>query len=270
MAAPREVFVVMPAFDERDLIGKAMALVPRQVKKLIVVDDGSRDGTPDVAESLRDCRTVILRRRSNGGVGRAIADGYRVFLEEAESGRSVCVVMAGDAQMDPADLPALLAPFDDPDVGYVKGNRLADRRTRASMPLHRNFGTRVLTLLTRIASGYRGIHDSQCGYTAITAEALRCIPLDRLYPRYGYPNDLLIKLGAAGVKVAEAPVRAVYGSERSKLRPARVAPRILLLLLRGFLWRAGFRRPGGGMLPSAGLRQRRRRDLPSAPCESSP
>jgi hypothetical protein len=103
------------------------------------------------------------------------------------------------------------------------------------MPPVRLGGNAVLSLLTRLASGYWHLFDSQCGYTVASRRALSAIGPDRMFARYGYPNDLLARLSAAGARVVDVPVRPVYGPAwRSGLRPSRVALPLALLLLRAF------------------------------------
>src|SRR5262249_36314115 len=150
------------------------------------------DATASVAERRGDPRTRVLRRAVNGGVGAAIVDGYRAFVAEA-SPRAACAVMAGDAQMDPADLPLLLDGLEG-GAGYVKGNRFAARGTFRAMPKVRLIGNLALSFLTRLVTGLPRVSDSQCGYTVAARETLERLDLGSLYPRYGFPNDLLVKL----------------------------------------------------------------------------
>jgi hypothetical protein len=140
--------------------------------------------------------------------------GYRDALA---AGADVLVVMAGDGQMDPIDLPALLDPIADNRADYVKGNRFRHVQARRMPPLRRYAG-KALALATRLATGL-DVDDTQCGYTAITGETASLLPLDRLWPRYGYPNDLLGMLAASRRSVAEVPVRPVYADEESGVRP---------------------------------------------------
>ncbi|HYC78878.1 MAG TPA: glycosyltransferase family 2 protein, partial [Planctomycetota bacterium] len=227
----RAVWAVVPAFDEERLIARTLAGVPDFVDRVVVVDDASRDATAARARAAGGARTQVVRRTENGGVGAAIVDGYRAFLAAGGAPGDACVVMAGDAQMDPADLPALLDALDG-GAGYAKGNRFLRRGTFRAMPWVRWCGNRALSAMTRAATGYR-IGDSQCGYAAITRAALARVDLARLWPRYGFPNDLLVKLASAGETVVDVPVRAVYGDETSRLVPWRVAPRLVGILWRG-------------------------------------
>jgi glycosyltransferase involved in cell wall biosynthesis len=231
----REVWVVVPAHDEEALIGRTLRGIPDFVDRVVVVDDASTDGTRDAVAACASPRVTLVSRAENGGVGAAIVDGYRRFLAEAPP-RAACAVMAGDAQMDPRDLPALLDALDS-GASYVKGNRFAMPGTLRVMPVARIVGGAVLSRLTRLVTGFAHIGDSQCGYTVITREALERLDLAALYPRYGFPNDLLIKLARARVTVAVVPVRAIYADEESGLNPLLVGPRILGILWRGL--RAG-------------------------------
>jgi hypothetical protein len=106
------------------------------------------------------------------------------------------------------------------------------------MPRHRYLGNAVLSLLTKIASGYWHVADSQSGYTAIALPMLARLELDRIYPRYGFPNDMLVHLNVWNARVRDFPSRPVYGvGERSGIRLARVVPAISWLLVKAFFWR---------------------------------
>ena len=103
---------------------------------------------------------------------------------------------------------------------YVKGNRFRHVNVH-DMPLLRRLGGMLLSSVTRLATGLM-VDDTQCGYTALSAAAARRLPLDDLWPRFGYPNDLLMLLAARGMRVHEVPVRPVYADEASGLRPWHV------------------------------------------------
>lgn len=206
--------MVVPARNEARLIGRTLAGMPEWIDRIVVVDDASTDDTAAVARALADDRVTVVRHEANRGVGAAIGTGYRVAFDELDSQADVAVVMAGDAQMHPGDLPALLAPVVRGEVDYAKGNRLAHPEVARRMPTARLVGNHVLSALTRLVTGL-GVHDSQCGYTAITRKAATRARLEGLWPRYGYPNDLLGRLAAAGLRVGDVVVRPVYADEQS-------------------------------------------------------
>lgn len=210
------VAVVIPARDEEAWIEEVVAGMPAFVDHVIVVDDGSTDRTGALAKATGDERLEIVRHPEPRGVGAAIVSGYR---RARAAGAGVAAVMAGDGQMDPRDLPRVVTPVVLGQADYVKGNRLAHPDVWRVMPLARLAGTAALAVVTRRAAGLRALSDSQCGYTAISARAIDALDLDAIWPRYGYPNDLIISLAAAGLRIAEVPVRPVYRGEASGLRP---------------------------------------------------
>lgn len=213
MFSGKSVWCVVPAHNEQRLLPRMLARVPAWVDGVIVVDDASSDQTSRCVTACGDPRVHLLRHEHNQGVGAAIRSGYGLALD---SGADIAVVMAADDQMDPADLPGLLAPLIADQADYVKGNRLRHVNA-ARMPLGRRIAAHLLGHATAIATGY-SISDSQCGYTAITRDALARLALSELWPRYGYPNDLLALAARAKLRVSEVPVAPVYADEQSGIR----------------------------------------------------
>ncbi len=181
-----------------------------------------------------DERVVAIRHAVNAGVGGAIKTGYRHALDD---GIDVTAVMSGDGQMDPAILDRIIDPVVYDDAEYAKGNRLRYPKYRRQMSGWRTFGNYLLTYLTRIASGYWRMMDPQNGYTAISKTALEAIDMDTLYDDYGFSNDVLVRLNTHGLRIADVPMRAVYGDETSYIRYSRFVPALSLLLLQSYLRR---------------------------------
>ena len=231
------IAVVIPAFNERRKIVNTIATVPDFVDDIIVIDDASHDDTALCAAGAAQDRAnpagvEVIQHAANRGVGAAITTGYRRVLA---LGADVAVVMAGDGQMDPGDLPALLDPIARGDADYVKGNRFLHPAVWTTMPASRIVGNLVLSAATRITSGYRHVFDSQCGYTAIHRSALATIALGSLFPRYGYPNDLLSRLHVANMRVVDVPVRPIYGAHwRSGINVGTALHPIPWVLLRSW------------------------------------
>src|SRR5215831_19966916 len=234
----KTVAVVVPAHNEEKLIGQVLETMPDFVDLIIVVDDASTDQTPDIVTSY--CRWLgeklfLLSHKDNQGVGAAIVTGYKCALAQSSE---IIAVMNGDAQMDPEDLERVVAPVARGEADYVKGNRLFRGESWRMIPHYRYFGNAVLSLWTKIASGYWHIADSQSGYTAIARIALERLDLNRIYRRYGMPNDILVKLNVGNFRVRDVSVRPVYNiGEDSGIRLRKVIPTITCLLLRGFFWR---------------------------------
>jgi len=231
----KRVGVVVPAYDEEALIAATIGGIPPLVDRIIVVNDGSSDATTERAQEAGDPRVEVLSHERRSGVGAATLTGYRRALAE---GLDVVVVMNGDNQMDPDDLPTLVEPVARGELDYAKANRLASGQAWQLIPKTRFFGNAILSLLTKIASGYWHVADSQSGYTVVSREMLEQLDLDRVYTSYGFPNDMLVHLNVWNARVRDFPSRPIYGvGERSNMRYRHVVPRIAWLLVRGFFWR---------------------------------
>jgi glycosyltransferase involved in cell wall biosynthesis len=231
----KRVAVVVPAHDEEQLIATTLGTIPGFVDRVVVVDDGSSDSTAEKVRTFGDPRVELVAHERNSGVGAAIVTGYKRAVED---GSDVVAVMAADNQMDPGDLATLAAPVARGDVDYAKANRLATGQAWKLIPRTRYLGNAVLSMLTKIASGYWHVADSQSGYTAIARRTLEELDLDRVYTGYGFPNDMLVHLNVVNARVRDFPSRPVYGvGERSGIRYHKVVPRISWLLLKGFFWR---------------------------------
>ncbi len=223
------VAVVIPAFNEESHIFETVCSVPGYVDRILVVDDASTDATSNKLRFVKRKGLEVIRHRANGGVGGAILTGYR---------RALCLnvqlvaVMAGDNQMDPEDLSALLDACIQQDIDYAKGNRFLKREVWKLMPKDRLLGNIVLSWLTKLATGYHHIFDSQCGYTVIRRDALLRLDLKTVHEGYGYCNDLLGHLKLAGVSVEDVPVRTIYGEETSGINIKTVFHPIASVLLR--------------------------------------
>ncbi|RYZ06042.1 MAG: glycosyltransferase family 2 protein [Myxococcales bacterium] len=226
MLQQQRVAVVVPAYCEERLLGQTLSTMPAFVDAIYVVDDGSPDDTSHVAKRIQDSRLRVIRHETNRGVGAAIVTGYRAaFAEHAD----VVAVMAGDAQMCPNDLPAVLEPVLAGRADYVKGNRFRSPERRR-MPWPRRLAGKVLSVATRLASGL-SVDDCQCGFTGLGRRGAALLPLEELWPGFGYPNDLLLLAAQHGLRVTDVTVRPIYADERSGVRPWH-ALLILKLLVR--------------------------------------
>lgn len=249
------VGVVIPAYNEEEYVGDVVAGIPEFVDRAYIVDDASTDQTwreiivaaaatnvqdrePAIADggTKTDGRVVPIRHDTNSGRGASVKTGYRRALEDD---MDAIAVMDGDDQMDPTRLDRLLDPIVDGRADYTKGNRLLSREHRSGMSRWRLFGNTLLTVLTKIASGYWRMMDPQNGYTVVSAGTLRSIDLDGLYDDYGFLNDVLVKLNVADARIVDVAMPARYGDEQSGIKYSTFIPKLSTLLLRGFGWRLG-------------------------------
>lgn len=229
MLASKTIAVVIPAHNEERLIGRTLRGLPGFVDVAVVVDDASQDRTIAEAEAVgRERRVVVCPHTRNQGVGAAIVTGYRWCLDH---GVDLAVVVGADNQMHPDDMAGLVLPLLRGEADYAIGDRLAWPEGWRAFPWQRLVGVVALAAMTRWATGFAPLRDAQCGYTAITRGALAAMPLDRLYPRYGFPNDMLAKALLAGARVVTRPVRPIYAEETSALSIPRVVMPLVRLTL---------------------------------------
>jgi len=250
MYTDQTVAVVVPAYNESGFVGDVIETIPTFVDRVYVIDDHSTDDTwAEITETAAavnnsvtatdggaefDQRVVPIQHDQNRGVGGAIKTGY---LRAREDEIDVTAVMGGDGQMDPTVLDRIIDPIVEGKADYVKGNRLINEHHHEQMPRFRRIGNRMLTALTKIASGYWKVGDPQMGYTAISLDALQAADIEEMYEFYGYCNDLLVRLNVSGQTVADVPSPINYGDEQSHISYLSYIPRVSLMLLRTFLWR---------------------------------
>jgi len=239
MYRDKSIGVVIPAYNEEKLIVRVIETLPDYVDQIIVIDDASTDDTVKIVKSCQkhapNDKIILIMHDVNQGVGGAISDGYKWCRDHKID---IVVVMAGDAQMDPKDLPSLLDPIVEDKTDYAKGNRLFYGNAWNIIPKVRYLGNAALSLLTKIASGYWHVADSQCGYTATSLKVLETIDLDTIYRRYGMPNDLLVKLNIYNFRVKDIPVTPIYNiGEISGIKIERIIFTLFFLLVKLFIWR---------------------------------
>lgn len=233
----KKICVVVPAFNEEILIDKTIMNIPDFVDYIVVVDDGSTDKTSRIVKEIesKNQRVHYIRHKKNLGVGAAVSTGY-IWCRKKDI--DIAVVMNGDNQMDPDDLPNILNPIADNLTDYTKGNRLVTGEAWRKIPHLRYLGNSILTFLTKIASGYWHVTDSQSGYTALNKKALLLLPLENIYPGFGMPNDLLVTLNIFNMRVTDVSVNPIYGiGEKSSIKVHRVMFSIFFLLVRLFFKR---------------------------------
>jgi hypothetical protein len=230
----RRVAVVVPCYDVGDRLPAVVAALPPFVDHVIVVDDGSRVPVSPDLEHLAPSRTIVIRHEANRGLARAMETGFRKALElNAE----IVVKVDGDGQMDPAEMPRLLAPIVAGHADVAKGNRFLRRRHLAGMPPLRVMGNLVLSFLSKLATGYWNVFDPTNGYIAIRRQALEEMDLSRLGPGYFFETSLLCQAFLLGAVVRDVSMPARYGDEKSSLSLRRASMLFPVQLLRAFVRR---------------------------------
>ncbi len=218
--------------DQRILKDDGYDEAERALRELKKQEDTMFTPHKVINEKPTQDRIILIDHMENGGPGAAVATGYKWCRDHQIDCTSV---IDGDGQMDLSELEAICLPVVDGEVDYVKANRLKHRSALLVMPKVRFFGNSILSLLTKVASGYWYVTDTQTGYTSISLDALEGIRLHQIYKGYGYPNDMLVKLNVSGATLKEIQSKPVYNiGEKSDLDVFKVIPKISWLLFRSF------------------------------------
>jgi dolichol-phosphate mannosyltransferase len=235
LTAPPLVAVVIPSFRvTRHILGVIAGIGP-EVTHVFVVDDKCPDGSGKLVQAeCRDPRVTVVFHEVNQGVGGAVMTGYRAAIA---AGCEVIVKVDGDGQMDAALIPDFIAPILAGHADYTKGNRFFDLEQIGQMPPMRLFGNAVLSLMTKLSSGYWNLFDPTNGFTAIHADAARHLPFHKISQRYFFETDLLFRLNTLHAVVLDVPMDASYGDEVSNLKISKVVTEFAYKHARNFFKR---------------------------------
>lgn len=230
-----KIAVVIPSYRVRARILGVLAGMPADVDRIYVVDDACPQGSgARVTEECADPRVQVVTHEVNQGVGGATLTGYRAALAD---GAEIIVKLDGDGQMDPRLIPELVWPIRNAAADYTKGNRFFTVDALRAMPAIRVFGNSIVSFVSKASSGYWKLMDPANGFTAIHADVLRLLPLDKIDRRFFFESDMLFRLNIARAVVQEVPMEAVYADEQSNLRIGQVVLRFPPKYLQRFLKR---------------------------------
>jgi len=229
-----KIGVVILAYNVEGFIRNSIEKLPAFVDRIYVIDDGSSDDTANVVKALPNSNIYLAQHERNKGPGAAMLTGCKAALEDK---MDIVIKLDGDDQMHSEQLEYLIMPIIGKRADYAKGDRLSNPNYWGQMSRFRLVGNILLTVLTRVASGYWHLNDSQNGFVAISKKALENINIETIYPYYGYLNDILVRLNVSNYKVLDVPMLARYGSEKSSIKLKFYIPKVSFLLLRSFLWR---------------------------------
>lgn len=214
------VAVVIPSYKVTRHIAEVIADIPSMVWRIYVIDDACPDGSGHwVEESVMDERVRVVLHAENKGVGGAVMTGYQVAIAD---GADIIVKVDGDGQMDVSLIPCIVEPILFGEADYTKGNRFYDLEEIRAMPPVRLFGNAVLSLMTKLSSGYWNLFDPTNGYTAIHADVAKHLPFAKISQRYFFETDMLFRLNTLRAVVVDIPMDAKYGEEVSNLRISEI------------------------------------------------
>jgi len=226
MTRSLSIAVVIPSFRVKRHILSVIAQVGPEVSAIYVVDDCCPEKSGQFVEGqCTDPRVKVVFHTENLGVGGAVMSGYCAAIDD---GHDILVKVDGDGQMNPALIPAFIAPLLSGEADYTKGNRFFHLEEIYRMPAIRLFGNAALSFISKFSTGYWGIFDPTNGYTAIHAKVASHLPMDRISKRYFFETDILFRLNTLRAMVIDVPMDAVYGDEESNLRITKILPEFLL------------------------------------------
>ena len=219
MLKGRRITVVIPAYNEEAMLPKVLEGIPDFVDEVIVVDDGSSDGTYEVARAFseRDERIKAIRLEKNCGKGCAMREGVK------HSSGDVVVFMDADGQHKPREIISLVEPILSGEADMVIGARKGDVSQR---PLHRRFSNIITTRLIRLKLR-QYVYDTQSGFRAFSRHFIPEIESDR----YEVETEMLIKAARMGARIKEVPVEVIYDPNRE----GRFKVRDVLRFIRAYL-----------------------------------
>ena len=229
------IAVVIPCYKVKKHILNVISNIGSEVEKIYAIDDACPNGSGDfVEQNCNDARVTVVRNDINQGVGGAVITGYRIAIA---NGANIIVKVDGDGQMDPSLIPYFIEPIVSGEADYTKGNRFFNLEEIRVMPPMRLFGNAVLSLMTKLSSGYWNLFDPTNGYTAIHSDVAKQLPLGKISRRYFFETDMLFRLNLLRAVVVDIPMDAKYSDEESNLKISKVVSEFLFKHTRNFIKR---------------------------------
>jgi len=218
------VCLLIPAYNEAKAIGQVVSAACKVMESVVVVDDGSQDGTAQIAE---DAGAFVIRYEVNRGKGAALKTGFQYALDH---GYDALITMDSDGQHAVDDIPTFLKAYDERGSGIILGSRMHDIST---MPVIRRFTNKLTSLVGSLLARQR-LSDSQSGFRLISTDVFRAVELET--SGYEMESEILIKASRAGFRISSVPIKTIYGEEVSKINPVVDTCRFFRLFFRSLRW----------------------------------
>lgn len=210
--------VIVPAYQEEDCIGRVVKGIRKYCDHVVVIDDGSTDGTSDEAKKAG---AVVIRHETNMGKGTSLNSGFKYALEH---GFDFVVTMDADGQHDPDEIPHFIEAYVETGIPVLVGNRMG---VCVTMPLVRRLTNRFMSwLLSRKMNQY--VPDSQCGFRLYRCDVIPFVSAES--ERYAAESEVLLCLAERGIRIGSVPIKVIYRNEKSKINPFKDTIRFFAML----------------------------------------
>lgn len=231
----KQIWVVIPAYKLTQEVINLIESIPPIVSKVVVIDDACPDKSGNLIEKLcKDSRVSVHYNQENLGVGGAVKKGYKIAIENTAE---IVIKLDGDGQMDPRNIPKLLAPLLNHEADYTKGNRFYTLNSLKVMPKKRLIGNSILSVMSKFSTGYWNIFDPNNGFTAISRNALENLDLSQISDSYFFESDMLFRLYCNRAVVQDVPMNSIYGNEKSNLSISKITFEFIFKHLRNSIKR---------------------------------
>jgi dolichol-phosphate mannosyltransferase len=211
-----QIAVVIPSYKVKKQLLEVVKHIPNKIWRIYVIDDACPEKSGQyVASKISENRISFIYHSKNKGVGGAVMTGYQAAIKD---GADVIVKIDGDGQMDSSLIPLFVEPIFSGEADYTKGNRFFDLSNLYVMPPVRRWGNAVLSLVSKLSTGYWDVFDPTNGYTAIHSEVAKKLPFEKINQRFFFETDILFRLNTLKAVVLDIPMDARYGDEESNLK----------------------------------------------------
>ena len=217
------ICILIPCHNEAQAIGQLIDKIQKLGLDVVVVDDGSSDGTGLIA-SAKGVHVITIS--PCGGKGNALQKGFNYILTQ---GYDALIVMDGDGQHAVEDLPAFIEHYKSTQTSVINGNRMSNNR---NMPFVRKVTNQFMSWMISIVCRQK-VADTQCGFRLISCAVLRNIKLTS--SNFEIESEILIKASRKGFKIDSVPVQTIYQDETSKIRPVKDTIRFFRYLIKELL-----------------------------------
>jgi glycosyltransferase involved in cell wall biosynthesis len=223
----KKICVIIPAYNSYDTVGDVIGGAKQYLSTVVVVDDGSKDGT---YLSAKKAGAIVLKHKKNCGKGMALRTGFAYMLENSFN---AVITLDADNQHDPSEIPRFLARYQEGEADIIIGSRMHEKDR---IPRYRYIPNQVGVTFISWAAGCH-FEDTQSGYRLYSSKVIKTIKLTT--KGYHTETEILIKAGKKGFKIATIPIKTIYfplGQEKSYYRPIIDTYLICITFLRSFFW----------------------------------